>query len=91
MNTLNIEPNNRDKTMKNNPLIEGLSDAVGFVGGALLGFWAGQLLGLDIFAPGYGGASIGGILLVGLGGGVGLQIARRWRSGQSGRTPGDPK
>jgi hypothetical protein len=36
--------------MKNNLLLEGLSDAVGFVGGALLGFWAGRLLGLDIFA-----------------------------------------
>jgi hypothetical protein len=43
-------------------------------------FGSGQLLGLDIFAPGYGGASIGGIVLVGLGGGVGLQVARRWRA-----------
>ena len=60
-------------------LTEGLSDAVGFVGGALLGFWIGRLLGLDIFAPGYGNASIGGILLVGLGGGGGLQLARRWQ------------
>ena len=60
--------------------MEGLSDAVGFVGGALLGFWAGQWLGLDIFAPGYGNASLGGIVLVGLGGGGGLQLARRWRA-----------
>ena len=59
-------------------LAEGLSDAVGFVGGALLGFWIGRLLGLDIFAAGYGTASMGGILLVGLGGG-GLQLARRWQ------------
>jgi len=66
--------------MKNNPMIEGVSDAVGFVGGALLGFWVGRLLGLDVFAPGYGGASIGGIVLVGLGGGLGLQLARRWRN-----------
>jgi len=65
--------------MKNSLLTEGLSDAVGFVGGALLGFWIGRLLGLDIFAPGYGNASIGGILLVGLGGGGGLQLARRWQ------------
>jgi hypothetical protein len=69
--------------MKNNLWLEGLSDAVGFVGGALLGFWAGRLLGLDIFAPGYGNASIGGIVLVGLGGGVGLQIARRCHASQS--------
>ena len=60
-------------------LLEGLSDAVGFVGGALLGFWLGRLLGLNIFAAGYDNASIAGIVLVGLGGGVGLQLARRWR------------
>ena len=60
-------------------LLEGLSDAVGFVGGALLGFWIGRFFDLDIFAQGYGNASIVGIVLVGLGGGVGLQLARRWR------------
>jgi hypothetical protein len=69
--------------MKNNLWLEGVSDAVGFVGGALLGFWVGRLLGLDIFAPGYGNASIGAIVLVGLGGGLGLQVARRWRAKQS--------
>lgn len=69
--------------MKNNLWLEGLSDAVGFVGGALLGFWAGRLFGLDLFAPGYGNASIGAILLVGLGGGLGLQVARRWRARQA--------
>ncbi|MGH8832666.1 MAG: hypothetical protein ACREXV_16515 [Polaromonas sp.] len=60
-------------------LLEGLSDAIGFVGGALLGYWTGRLLGLDIFAEGYGNSAIGGIVLVGLGGGLGLQLARRWR------------
>jgi hypothetical protein len=59
--------------------IEGVSDAVGFVGGSLLGFWIGRLLGLDVFSPGYDTASIFGILLVGLGGGLGLQLARGWR------------
>ena len=63
-------------------LIEGLSDAIGFVGGALLGYWMGRLLGLDIFADGYGNSAIGGIVLVGLGGGLGLQLARRWRKRQ---------
>jgi hypothetical protein len=72
--------------MKNNLLLEGISDAVGFVGGALLGFWAGHLLGFDIFAPGYGTASIIGIALVGLGGGLGLQGARRWRNSQNKET-----
>ena len=66
--------------MNQRPLwTEGVSDAIGFLGGALLGFWAGHLLGLDIFAPGYGNSTIGAIMLVGLGGGLGLQLARRWR------------
>jgi hypothetical protein len=67
-------------------LLEGLSDAVGFVGGALLGFWLGCLFGLDIFAAGYGNASVAGIVLVGLGGGVGLQLARRWRKHSNAKT-----
>lgn len=68
--------------MRNQLWIEGVSDAVGFVGGALAAFWLGRLLGLDIFAPGYGTASILGIVLVGIGGGAGLQLARRWRAAQ---------
>jgi hypothetical protein len=67
-----------------NPLLlEGLADAAGFVGGALLGFWVSMLFGIDIFAPGYSNASIAGIVLVGLGGGIGLQAARRWRTRQN--------
>jgi hypothetical protein len=69
--------------MKNKLLLEGLGDAIGFVGGALLGFWLGRLIGFDIFASGYGNASVGGIVLVGLGGGAGLQVARRWRGKQT--------
>ena len=69
--------------MKNKLLLEGISDAIGFTGGSLLGFWAGNLLGLDVFAPGYDTASIGAIVLVGLGGGIGLQLARRWRMHQA--------
>ena len=61
-------------------LLEGLSDAVGFVGGALAGYGLGLLLGMDIFDQGYGSASILGIALVGLGGGLGLRLARRWRA-----------
>ena len=53
-----------------NPLlVEGLADAIGFVAGSLLGFGAGHLLGWDAFAPGYGNATIAGILLIGVGGG----------------------
>jgi F0F1-type ATP synthase assembly protein I len=66
--------------MNKSLLLEGLSDAIGFIGGALLGFWLGRLLGLNVFDAGYSNASMGGILLVGLGGGIGLQIARRWRN-----------
>jgi hypothetical protein len=58
----------------------GLSDAVGFLGGSLSAYWIGKLLGLDIFAPGYGTSSTVAILLVGLGGGLGLQLARRWQA-----------
>ncbi len=63
-------------------LLEGLSDAVGFIGGALAGYWIGQLIGWNLFADGYGSASMGAIVLVGLGGGGGLQLARRWRAQQ---------
>ena len=59
-------------------LAQGLGDAVGFVVGALLGFFAGQLLGCDVFEAGYSTRSMVGIALVGLGGGMGLQAARRW-------------
>jgi hypothetical protein len=69
--------------MQSKLLLEGLSDAIGFVGGALLGFWIGRLLGLDIFADGYSTASVAGIALVGIGGGIGLQAARRWRASQA--------
>ena len=60
-------------------LIEGLTDAVGFVGGALTGFGLGLLLGLDIFDTGYSTTNIFGIVLVGMGGGAGIQIARLLR------------
>ena len=64
-------------------LIEGLSDAIGFVAGALAGYAVARAVGLDLFAEGYGAASIAGIALVGLGGGLGLHAARRWRARRS--------
>jgi hypothetical protein len=60
----------------NKLLMQGITDAAGFVGGGLAGMFVGRAFGLDIFAQGYGNASIGGILLCGLGGGAGLQLAR---------------
>ena len=68
-------------------LMEGLSDAVGFVGGALMGYWLGHWIGWDLFANGYGSASMGAIVLIGLGGGGGLQLARTWRSRQKSDAP----
>ena len=62
----------------NKLLAEGLTDAAGFVAGGLLGFAAGRLLGWDLAAS--GAASIGAILLCGLGGGAGVHLARRWRA-----------
>ena len=61
-------------------LLEGSSDAIGFVGGALLGWGAAHMLGLDLFAQGYGAGSIAAIALIGLGGGLGLKLPRFWRS-----------
>ena len=69
--------------MNNSLWFEGLTDAVGFLGGSLLGFGLGQLFGLDIFANGYSNSVIGGIVLVGLGGGLGLQGVRRWRQSRN--------
>ncbi len=61
-------------------LIEGLTDAMGFVVGSLLGYGLGVGLGLNLFAEGYGSGSIAAIVLVGIGGGIGLQAARRFRA-----------
>ncbi len=66
-------------------LLEGLSDAVGFIGGALFGYWLALLLGADPLTPGYGGAALAGIALVSVGGGGGLHLARRWRRRQERR------
>lgn len=66
-------------------LAEGAVDAIGFVGGALAGFWLARLAGWDIFAEGYGSSSLLGIAAVGLGGGLGLQAARHLRRLRAGR------
>lgn len=63
-------------------LLEGLTDAIGFLAGVLLAYVIGRLLGFDPLAPGHGGDAIGGIVLAGLGGGAGVQLARRWRAGR---------
>ena len=63
-----------------NPLLlEGLADAAGFVGGALIGFVLARLAGFDLFAEGYGASSMIAIVAVGLGAGLGRALTRRWR------------
>ncbi|HXD39316.1 MAG TPA: hypothetical protein VN649_02050 [Ramlibacter sp.] len=64
----------------NQLLLEGLADAAGFVAGALAGYLLGLAFGLNMFEPGYGNGAIAAILLASLGGGVGVQLARRWRA-----------
>jgi hypothetical protein len=60
-------------------LLLGVAQAVLFVAGALLGRWLGLALGFDALGPGgYSNSVIAGILLIGIGGGGGLQIARAW-------------
>ncbi|NBO77563.1 MAG: hypothetical protein EBV28_11360 [Betaproteobacteria bacterium] len=60
-------------------LLEGVIDALGFVAGGLAGGLAARLLGFDFMsAEGWGGDSLMGILLVGLGAGLGRAVARRF-------------
>jgi hypothetical protein len=66
--------------MNRKALIDGLADGGGFLCGALLGFGLARVLGLDLFAKGYGTGSMAAIMLVGLGGGLGVQLARVWRA-----------
>jgi hypothetical protein len=61
-----------------NALGEGLVDALGFVAGAMAGGLIARAFGLDFLAEqGWGTGSIGGILLVGLGAGLGKTMARK--------------
>jgi hypothetical protein len=61
----------------NNTFLQGLSDAIGFVTGGLLGMILARLLGWDPLAEGYGLSSMLGMALCGIGGGLGVQISRR--------------
>jgi membrane protein YqaA with SNARE-associated domain len=65
-----------------NFLAVGILDAIGFVLGCMAGYGLGKLMGMDVLARGPDNASLGGIVLVGLGGGLGLQLARRWQQGR---------
>jgi hypothetical protein len=61
-----------------NALAEGLVDALGFVAGAMTGALLARALGFDFLGEqGWGGSSIAGIVLVGLGAGLGRGLARK--------------
>ena len=70
-----MSDNNTGKLLAN-----GVADAVVFVCGAVLGVLPSLSMRVYIVAPGHGTGSLIGIALVGLGGGLGLQPARRWQT-----------
>ena len=61
-------------------LKQGLFDALGFLGGTLLGYGLGQLLSIDLFAPGYSLMSLLGIALIGIPG-TGKSLTARMIAG----------
>lgn len=74
---------NSDKTLKQ-LLFEGFTDALGFTGGAFLCFWAGTLLGFNMAVAGNTSTTgIVSVVLMLLGGGLGLKLARRLRKPSS--------
>lgn len=68
-----------DKTLKQ-LLFDGLADFVGFAGGAFLCYWIGTLLSFNMAVAGNtSNAGIIGVVVMLLGGGLGLKIARYLR------------
>lgn len=65
------------------------AEALGFVGGALLGYGLARLLGHDLLQTGAGPISVIALAAVGLGGGAGLAIARRWVAARTGARTGE--
>ena len=60
-------------------LAKALTDAVGFVGGALAGYWLARMAGIDALRDLPSNAGVLAIAAIGLCGGIGLGAARRWR------------
>ena len=61
-------------------LAEGLTDAAGFFVGALAAALLARSIGFDFLEPGYSVRVLIGLAMVGIGGGLGLQVARRLRA-----------
>ena len=74
---MSVDP--RDKS-SSKLLGEGLTDALGFFVGALAGALIARVFGFDFLEPGYGTRVLIGLALVGAGGGIGIQVARRQRA-----------
>ena len=70
-------------------LIDGLTDAVGFVGGAVIGWQAGKALGYDVLASANPDSpnAVGWILLL-AGCGAGKWASLRWRARQAAKRGG---
>ena len=68
-----------EKTLKQ-LLFEGLTDFMGFATGAFLCYWLGTFLGFNMAVAGNtSNAGIIGVVVMLVGGGLGLKIARRLR------------
>ena len=68
-----------EKTFKQ-LLFEGLTDFIGFAVGAFLCYWVGTLLGFNMAVAGNtSNAGIIGVVVMLIGGGFGLKIARQLR------------
>ncbi len=70
---------NSDKTLKQ-LLYEGLTDAIGFMGGAFLCYWVGTLLGFNMAVAGNTSTTgIVSVVVMLLCGGLGLKLAQSRR------------
>lgn len=68
-----------DKTLKQ-LLFEGLTDFIGFAGGAFLCYWTGTLLGFNMAVAGNtSNAGIVSVVVMLVAGGAGLKLSRRLR------------
>ena len=69
-----------EKTLKQ-LLVEGLTDFLGFAGGAFLSYWVGTLLGFDMAVAGNtSNVGIVSVVVMLICGGLGLKLARSWRN-----------
>ena len=69
-----------EKTLKQ-LLIEGLTDFLGFAGGAFLSYWVGTLLGFDMAVAGNtSNVGIISVVVMLISGGLGLKLARSRRN-----------